>query len=143
MTQAGKSRHKEGSAAPQPAARRQKTPPNPEDALREGLENWRKAWQEGNLDLYSAFYAPQAQQNGRTGIESIRRHKRSLWPKAAPKTISLSEIHSVLAGNTATVSMRQRYSDSRGRSDTGIKTLVWQQSSQGWHIVKETWIAAP
>jgi murein L,D-transpeptidase YafK len=116
---------------------------SPEALIRERVENWRKAWQHGDLERYSQFYAPQAIQENRTSAEAIRRHKRALWGRAAPKRVDLTDIRISLDGNTATAIMRQRYSDAQGRGDKGIKTLVWEKSGQMWRIIKETWSPEP
>jgi murein L,D-transpeptidase YafK len=131
---------KENAAGP-PAA--QKAAPSAEELIRERLENWRKAWQRGNLDRYCQFYAPQATQEKRSSAEAIRRHKRALWAKSAPALVELTDVRITIDGTTATAVMRQKYSDSRGRSDNGLKTLVWRLSGREWRITKETWSPDP
>jgi ketosteroid isomerase-like protein len=117
--------------------------PDGETILRERIENWRKAWQQGNLEQYCRFYATQATQDKRTSAEAIRRHKRALWSRAAPARVDLTDIRIALDGNTATAAMRQKYSDTLGRGDRGIKILVWEQSDHIWRIIEETWSPDP
>jgi murein L,D-transpeptidase YafK len=114
-----------------------------EALIRERVENWRKAWQHGDLDQYCRFYAPLAIQDKRTSAEAIRRHKQTLWSRAAPAKVDLTDIRIVCDGNTATVVMRQQYADSRSRGDSGIKTLVWKQTGHGWLIIEERWNPEP
>lgn len=106
-------------------------------------EAWRAAWESGNLDSYMAFYAPKARQGSRRGAEAIRRHKRDLWNKAAPASVSLEDTRIKIQGATVTVAVRQVYTDSNGRSDNGLKTLFFENINGQWLITQEKWSALP
>jgi ketosteroid isomerase-like protein len=134
---------KADSSANSPSVPKTASAPAPEALIRERVENWRKAWQHGDLERYCQFYAPQAIQGKRTSAEAIRRHKRALWGRAAPKRVDLTDIRVSLDGNAATAIMRQHYSDAQGRADKGVKTLVWKRSGQMWQIIEETWSPDP
>jgi murein L,D-transpeptidase YafK len=129
-------------SSPVPSEAR-KAAPAAEDLLREKVEAWRKAWQQGDLERYCKFYDSRATQEKRTSAEAIRRHKRALWAKAAPARVELTDLKISVEGNTATAVMRQKYADARGGNDKGLKTLVWRLSGNVWLITKETWSADP
>jgi ketosteroid isomerase-like protein len=107
------------------------------------VEDWRGAWESGNLDRYMAFYAPNAVQGSRTNAEAIRRHKQKLWVKSAPKKVDFQQLEVVVNGNSAVVTLRQEYSDARGGGDKGIKSLKLERLDNAWRIAGETWSAVP
>lgn len=142
----------EALAATGPAQETMPTEPSPTAASSGGdldgqarnfVENWRMAWQSGNVEAYAAFYSPGAIQGSRSGAKAIRDHKVRLWAKVAPERVALGDIRVSIHGNTATVTMTQEYVDSKGGGDKGIKTLLLERSGNSWHIAGEAWSAAP
>lgn len=103
------------------------------------LEKWRKAWEGGSLDEYISFYAANASQQGRTGLNGIRRQKEDLWSRVKPATVQLSGLRLVLENRGVRADMTQNYSDSSGRSDKGVKTLILRYDGKNWHIQREDW----
>ena len=102
-------------------------------------EAWRKAWESGNLDAYVSFYASNARQGSRSSAEAIRTHKRALWSKAAPSSLTLENMRIDVRGDTATVVARQEYADSNDGGDRGIKTLIFKKLNGQWLITQEKW----
>lgn len=109
------------------------------------LEKWRKAWENGSLDEYISFYAADATQQGKTGLKGIRRQKEELWSRVKPATVQLSGLRLVLENRGIRADMTQYYSDSSGRWDKGVKTLILCYDGKNWHIQREDWtnLAAP
>ena len=107
------------------------------------VENWREAWQAGDLDLYVAFYAPKAKQGSRGSAASIRKQKERLWAGAAPASVELTDVSVTVQGKTATAVMRQTYRDTRGKGDFGQKTLTFQNINGVWLITQEDWSPLP
>lgn len=103
------------------------------------LEEWRKAWEAGDIDDYMTFYAANANQQGRMGASNIRRQKESLWERVKPAKVQLSGLRVALDGSGARADMNQSYSDSSGHSDKGIKTLVLRYDGKNWLIQREDW----
>ena len=107
----------------------------------ETVEEWRSAWEQGNLELYVQFYDDNAKQGDRTGAEAIGRHKEGLWKKARPEKILLQNVEISVTNDKARAVMTQIYRDAKGKTDKGIKTLEFQLSGDMWFIVREDWRA--
>ncbi len=107
------------------------------------VEEWRTAWEKGDVDLYMEFYAEKAEQGGRNNSKSIRKHKERLWTKAAPSHVLFADIRVKAEGKTATVDMIQEYTDASGGGDRGIKTLHLERIDDMWFIIKEEWSPVP
>ncbi len=107
------------------------------------IEQWRKTWEEGDLEGYLAAYAPSAMQPPRKGLEAIKRYKQKLWLRNAPAEVSLSDIEISRRGETVKAVMHQTYKDALGGGDKGVKILVFKKIGETWRIVEETWKPAP
>ena len=105
------------------------------------VERWRNAWENGDLDAYIAYYAPDAVQGKRTGAAAIEAHKRASWKKKPPLHVGLSNMRISVSGDTITADMLQEYEDSSGYRDVGIKTLIIRRSGSSLVIVQEDWVA--
>ncbi len=103
------------------------------------VEDWRRAWEAGDIDNYMTFYSENATQQGRVGAASIRRQKENLWSKVKPSLVRLSGIRVFLDGTGARADMNQSYSDSSGRGDKGVKTLFLRYDGRNWLIQREDW----
>lgn len=103
------------------------------------VEEWRTAWEAGQLDAYMAFYAPDAIQQGRRGATAIRRQKEALWQRTRPASVRLVGLRIQMDRQDIRVDMDQAYTDSAGHSDRGVKTLWLRQDGTAWRIVREDW----
>ncbi|MDR2489672.1 MAG: L,D-transpeptidase family protein [Desulfovibrio sp.] len=103
------------------------------------IEAWRAAWESGDMDAYLAFYAPGARQGSRAGIAAIRAHKRALWNTVVPVSVTLDDMRIALLDSGVEAVMRQDYRDSGRGGDTGVKTLVFENSNGLWLITQEKW----
>jgi murein L,D-transpeptidase YafK len=108
-------------------------------SISEFVENWRKVWQEGNIEKYADNYAPQASQGGQRGPEGIANLKREMWKRARPAEIKFSDLRIMPTANHVRVDMVQNYSDTSGYADKGIKTLLLYPRGDSWIIVSEDW----
>ncbi len=109
--------------------------------LRSKIEEWRKAWQAGDLTVYLSFYADKATQGNLIRKSSIVMHKEKLWARNAPQIVKLENVNVKINGQLATVEMLQTYLGADGRGDKGIKTLHFEQNGDNWLIIKEEWRA--
>ncbi len=110
-------------------------------AVSDAIEGWRKAWEAGNLDAYTAYYADNAVQQGRWGAKNIRRQKEGLWARVQPTLVQLSGLRLVADKGGIRADMGQTYADSGGNSDRGTKTLLMQYDGKKWLIAREDWTA--
>ena len=110
-------------------------------AVSDTIEGWRKAWEAGNLDAYTAYYADNAVQQGRWGAKNIRRQKEGLWSRVQPTLVQLSGLRLVADKTGIRADMGQTYADSSGNSDRGTKTLLMKYDGKKWLIAREDWAA--
>ncbi len=104
------------------------------------VEAWRKAWENGNISGYIQFYAPSANQGSRSSAEAIQRHKKSLWARRAPATVSLRKIQVVIKDSShARAEMIQEYTDKAKETDKGKKVLTFERIKGKWLIIDEDW----
>ncbi len=107
--------------------------------VKDFLAEWKKCWLSADLDKYLSLYASQARQGRIKGVSSIRENKQSIWKERSPSTLDLGKptLHENPQG--LEVVFRQKYSDSSGYSDKGLKTLILRPEQDGWLIVDEQW----
>lgn len=105
------------------------------------LDQWRKAWQEADLESYMSFYAPNADQQERASRRAIAEQKREIWAKSPPKEVIVKDIHVELHNQGLRVEFVQEYAGENGYQDTGRKTLVLIPSGGEWRIASEEWRA--
>ena len=110
-----------------------------EPGLTAFLEEWRKAWENADLDGYAGYYADNAVQGKLGGRRAIRDFKKNLWGMKKPAEVSLNGIRLATSSDGIQADMEQVYRDSSGYSDKGIKTLTLQPSGDSWVIVREEW----
>lgn len=107
-------------------------------ALKDRLEQWRLAWQMGDVERYLEFYAPSFQPaNGmsRAAWQSQRRARVTPDKKIA---LGLSEIQAQFAPEPgmAIVSLLQAYK-SENYQESARKELRFKQIADQWYIVAE------
>ena len=107
-------------------------------ALKERLEQWRLAWQAGDVERYLEYYAPSFQpENGmsRAVWESQRRTRVTPEKKIE---LQLSDIQAQTAAEQgmATVSFVQAY-QSENYQESARKELRFKQIADQWYIVGE------
>lgn len=107
------------------------------------LEDWRKAWEAGNLDQYISYYVNNATQEGRTGAANIRRQKENVWSRAKPVEVRFTGLRVSLDGAGARADMTQTYANSAGWKDKGVKTVYLRYDGKNWLIQREDWTKLP
>ena len=110
------------------------------DELTSVIEQWRQSWESGSIEQYLSFYAENASQDGRRGIDAIRRQKEQLWASGAPMHVGVENLDIQLNPQGYTVTFTQNY-QAGDFSDRGMKTLVLESQGGQWRIVRETWRA--
>ncbi len=104
------------------------------------LETWRQAWEKGDLETYKKYYLETATQGRRKGLESICRHKESVWGKAMPTRVELEDVQIKDTSQGVVVSAMQTFADRTGYQDRGLKELVLLPDGENsWKIVREDW----
>ncbi len=105
----------------------------------ETIEEWRQAWEKGDVTYYMEFYDANAAQGTRKGVKSIKRHKEGLWARVAPKKVLLTAVTPQITDTVATVHMVQEYTDSKGQKDIGNKIITLKYTDNMWFIISEDW----
>ncbi|MBQ7585637.1 MAG: L,D-transpeptidase family protein [Desulfovibrionaceae bacterium] len=107
------------------------------------LEKWRKAWESGDVEAYASFYADNALQQGKRGLQHIKRQKAELWSRVKPLTVTLEGLRMMPTSQGLKVDMTQTYIDSSGKKEHGLKTLLLQLDQNNWKIIQEDWQSLP
>lgn len=107
------------------------------------VEDWRKAWQKGDLKAYMAAYTPTAKQDSRNGSAAIREHKERTWAVKKPVAVEFFGTRIQLESNGVRVDMTQVYRDTSGYSDKGVKELMLYPDGDSWRISSESWSRMP
>ncbi|QLA17950.1 L,D-transpeptidase Cds6 family protein [Desulfolutivibrio sulfoxidireducens] len=122
----------EKAEAPQPA-------PDERSQIASLLENWRAAWEHGDVDSYMAFYGNRAVQGDRRGLEAIRDHKVSLWAEKPPRSVRMEDVRVAPRKNGWRVEFVQVYESKDGFGDKGLKKMVLVKAGPRYIIVDEQW----
>jgi len=105
--------------------------------LRQRVEAWRAAWSSGNLDAYSAFYAPDfVDDEGRSRAAWVER-KRTIFEHSGKIEVDVGQVAVDVVGGVGKTVFDQSYSSDLERS-RGRKKLTWRQEGGVWQIVAET-----
>lgn len=107
------------------------------------IESWRKDWEKADINGYMSHYLADASQPGRTGSSVIRMQKSGLWSRIKPVLVQLSGLRLSVVPDGIRADMTQVYSDSAGRSDKGVKTLLLRHDGKNWRIKREDWAMTP
>ncbi len=102
------------------------------------IEDWRMAWLNADIEKYRTFYLDNAVQDHRKG-EEIFAQKSEIWQIKKPQTIDFSNTEIISEGNKIRIIMNQKYADSTGYSDFGVKELYFTLENDVWKISLETW----
>ena len=106
------------------------------------IEDWRTAWERGDINAYMQFYTDDAVQAGRRTARAIRAQKERLWSRVSPTLVQLSGLRLALDEKGGLrADMLQSYADSAGHSDRGTKTLSLVFDGRRWRIAREDWVA--
>jgi murein L,D-transpeptidase YafK len=109
--------------------------------IRGFVENWRRAWEKGNVATYLACYHPQFEADG-MDYNGWKRNKEKLFRRSARRNVQISEMQIEENGSSAVVTFKQRYLTAKHR-DIGLKTLQLLRQQDRWTILKENWQPIP
>ncbi|MBW2625879.1 MAG: L,D-transpeptidase family protein [Deltaproteobacteria bacterium] len=108
---------------------------------RETAQEWRRAWEQGDLPSYLAYYHPRFRTRG-MGLRGWSRYKRQLFSRSSERVIQLGDIETEVQGSAAVVNSKQEYR-SETHEDSGLKTLRLRWYRGRWTIFRETWKQLP
>lgn len=103
------------------------------------VEDWRKAWEDGDLERYASFYRPGADQGSLKGLAAILENKKTIWARKKPARVEFQGTMVYVEDRGVRVRMTQLYSDSSGYHDKGIKELLLYPHGDSWRIASESW----
>lgn len=103
------------------------------------VENWREAWEDGDLERYASFYRPGAEQGNLKGLDAILENKKTIWARKKPARVEFQGTIVYVEDRGVRVRMTQLYSDSSGYHDKGIKELLLYPHGDSWRIASESW----
>ena len=119
---------------------RNKPSANQTERIKAELTNWRKAWEDKDINAYLSFYSDKfkAPKGSRTKWRSSR--YRAL---KANKNISIQVSNLQINSSKKTVELNfiQEFNSDK-YSSVGIKELIWKKTGSDWKILKETWISS-
>ena len=125
------------------------SPPSPTptpraEPFRERIERfiyeWKKAWEQKDLDAYIACYAPNFHSRG-MNREAWQRHRGQLNQRYRSVRVNISDLKVLtISRASVTVRFKQDYRADEYR-DYGLKEIVLVKKGNDWKIKKEEWQA--
>ena len=103
------------------------------------MENWRRAWEEGNLQTYTGCYHTDFKTEKMT-IQEWKMYKRDLFSSSARRKVQINDTKIQTNGASAVVTFKQSYQTAK-HQDVGLKTLHLRRHKNRWTILKENWQA--
>lgn len=103
------------------------------------IDAWQSTWKSADSENYATFYSPTARQDSIQTIDEIVSRKNSIWKLKKPTQIEFSNMIIDVRNDAIYVKMDQKYSDSSGYRDNGVKTLVLYPYGSSWLIANEQW----
>ncbi|MGZ3774001.1 MAG: L,D-transpeptidase family protein [Pseudobdellovibrionaceae bacterium] len=101
------------------------------------IEEWRKAWENNDLDKYMTFYDKDFKAPG-FKFETWKKHKADLKSKYDYVKVHLSQPYIVQHNKQLLIKTLQRY-ESNLHVDYGIKTIYALKSGNTYKIIREEW----
>jgi murein L,D-transpeptidase YafK len=110
-------------------------------AIQRFVENWRRAWEEGDLQAYMDCYDP-GFRTEKMDTQAWKSHKQRLFSRSAKRNVQISDIQIQENGSSALITFEQRYRTAK-HQDVGLKTLQLRRHKDRWTILKENWHPIP
>jgi long-subunit fatty acid transport protein/ketosteroid isomerase-like protein len=104
-----------------------------EPDLRSWLEKWRKAQEEGDVQAYASFYAPQAIQGNVFGRAEIRQRARRGWAKEEARPLVIKDIQTMDHPRGLNVLIEAR----DGQQQRRIVLILQQDGKGDWKILNQ------
>lgn len=105
--------------------------------LNQFVEEWRKAWEQQDIEKYMAFYDQGFKAPG-FNFETWKNHKSNLKSKYEFIKVHLSQPYIVQHNDQLLVKTLQRY-ESDKHVDYGVKTIYAIKSGDSYKIIREEW----
>jgi murein L,D-transpeptidase YafK len=104
------------------------------------IHDWKTAWESRNIDDYMSYYS-ESFKSGRMNFDAWKKDKGGKFERIAVITVAMEDIKVEMGkGDTVVITFVQKYTGDT-YSDTGVKTLVLENSDSGLKIVSENWRA--
>jgi len=101
------------------------------------VENWRRSWEEGDLESYTDCYHP-GFKTEKMDLQEWKIYKQDLFRRSEKRNIQISDMQIEPNGASAVVTFKQSYQTAKNR-DVGLKTLHLRRHQEYWTIFKENW----
>jgi murein L,D-transpeptidase YafK len=105
--------------------------------MRDLVENWRRAWEEGDLQTYTNCYHTDFKTK-KMNILEWKNYKQDLFSSSAKRNVQIDDIQIQTTSAGAVVTFKQSYQTAKHR-DVGLKTLHMRRQQQRWVILQENW----
>lgn len=106
-------------------------------SLNSFVEDWRKAWENNDLEKYMSFYDQDFKAPG-FNFQTWKNHKSNLKNKYQYTKIHLSQPYIVQHNEQLLVKTLQRY-ESDKHIDYGVKTIYALRNGDSYKIIREEW----
>jgi capsular exopolysaccharide synthesis family protein len=110
---------------------------NEKRSIRGFVENWRRAWEEGDLQTYTGCYHTDFKTEKMT-TQEWKMFKREFFSSSAIRRVQINDMKIEANGDNAVVTFKQSYQTASHRS-LGIKTLYLRHDDYRWTIIREDW----
>ncbi|HAS88848.1 MAG TPA: hypothetical protein DCS48_06025 [Desulfovibrio sp.] len=107
--------------------------------VEEFLADWKDSWLSADVDKYISRYDSRARQGRHKGAESIRKNKLLIWKERKPVEVEFGKVTVHEHPKGLRVVFKQKYSDSSGYGDNGLKKMIIRPEQDSWRIVDEQW----
>jgi murein L,D-transpeptidase YafK len=108
-----------------------------EAEIRGFVENWRRAWEEGDFPTYISCYHPDFKTE-KMDIQEWKIRKQELFRSSEKRNIQISDVEVEDNSSSAVVTFKQKYQAAK-HQDLGLKTLHLRRHHNKWTILKENW----
>lgn len=107
-------------------------------ALAGMIENWRRAWENKDIDKYISFYSPRFKDRGKDR-QAWKEYKARLAQKYRKIKIEIDNLRLLRNDGVLVATFNQAYRTPSFHSE-GIKRLYFQQNSKEWKIMGEFFV---
>lgn len=108
---------------------------NQTGVLERTIEEWRRSWQDKDIDRYMSFYSPQFSSDHKDR-HAWKAYKSRLAKQYSQIRVDIDDLRLLRNGHTMVAEFTQRYRASTFES-VGVKRLYLQQNSEEWKIIGE------
>lgn len=107
------------------------------DVVRARIFEWRKAWQNRDIDAYMSFYSPSFHSESLDYL-GWGLKKTEIFRTAENISVKISDLWVLIEGNRAMAGFVQHYEQTPYK-DVGEKILILEKLNSTWKIISEEW----